>query len=147
MADYKGVELTQKDSSPQNLLKANESYGRVRMERFTFTTDASLGLATGEKVELVRLPAGARILEGHAAFEAMSSAGGTAGMLIGTSADDDRYLAETSVDSAGSTKFANTVALNHGEEVSVETSIYAKAATEAWAVSKQLNGYVLYVID
>lgn len=125
-------------------LKPNEYRGRVRMAYFTCTLAAN---AVDDTINLVRVPEGGRIIGGHVVFSALSSGGGTAQIQVGTAADPDRYLGTTSVEAAGSSAIANTIALNYGEEVSEDTDVIATVKGEALATAGTLSGHVLFVVD
>ena len=120
--------------------------GRVRIAVFEYTTPSG-GVAVNDVIELVKLPKDARIIGGRAAWEAMSSGAGTATVTIGVSGAASKYLGSTSVDAAGETDFANTLATNMLDKLSADTVLIATAGGEAWAGTKKFNGYVLYVLD
>jgi hypothetical protein len=146
MTAHKSVQQTKMTGVPQKALNTNELAGRVRVAYFSFTVPTATA-AVNDTIDLTTLPKGARILRGHAAWEAMSSAGGTAQVQIGVSGTANKYLDTTSVDAAGSSAFADTVALNYGEELAAETTLVAKVLGEAWAADKKFVGHVLYVVD
>lgn len=146
MAVHKSDQITNLDATPRQQIKTNEWNGRVRVAYWSFATPAGT-VAVNDTIELVKLPKGARILHGRAFWEAMSSGAGDASVQIGVSGTAGKYLGTTSVDAAGSAVFADTVALNSGEELAADTTIIATALTEAWAAGKKFNGYVLYVVD
>lgn len=146
MAALKSSQITKMDASPRKPLKTNELHGRVRIAYFDFTVPAG-NAAVDDTISLVRLPLGARILGGHLAHGAMSTGAGAASVQIGTAADPDRYLGTTSVDAAGSAAFANTLALNYGEELGEETDVIATVKTEALAAAGVLQGHILYALD
>lgn len=146
MAEHKSDQITNLDSAPPVLPKANESHGRVRIAYWSFTTPAG-GVAINDTVRLVHLPKGARILGGHFVSEDMSSGGAAATVTIGTAGDAARYLEATSVDAVTSGDFADTVARNFGDEVSGEIDILATATVEAWAAAKSFQGRVFYAVD
>lgn len=143
--DYKSDQLTNIDKVPAVMMKPNER-NKVRAVFFSYTVPAG-NLAVGKTLELVRLRKGARILEGHFCNEALSTAGGTAGAEIGDGTTSTKYKTETSVDGAGSFKFASTPAENQGQELTQDTSIVATVATEDWAATKKISGYVLFMGD
>lgn len=124
-------------------LKDNEWGGKVRSFYFTRTTSASYPVASGDTIALVRLPKGSRILEGFVAFEAMGS---STTATIGTSASAAKYLGSTSVASAGTAGFANTVALSYGEELSADTDIILTAGGANYANDKAIKGHILVAL-
>lgn len=111
-----------------------------------YTTPASGMPTVGDYIELVKLPSGARIIDGESFNEAMSTGGGTAGYDIGYSGADTRYGAAIDVDAAGSDRFANTIALNHADVLTAEKVIRAKVTGEQWAASKKFFGYIRYTL-
>lgn len=141
--DYKSDQVTNSDAVPKVMNHPNTG-GRVYCEFFSYTIPAG-DLATGKTVELVRLRKGERILEGHFCNTALSTAGGTAGVTIGDGTTATKFKASTSVDDAGSFKFATTPAENQGLALTADTSIVATVATEAWAAAGTISGYVLYL--
>ena len=141
--DYKADQLTNSDIVPRVMNNSNTD-GRVYAKYFSYTIPAG-NLAVGKTLELVRMRKGERILEGHFDNTALSTAGGTAGVTVGDGTTATKYKAETSVDGAGSFKFATTPAENQGQELSQDTSIVATVATEAWAAAGTISGYVLYL--
>src|SRR3990172_3437522 len=71
---------------------------------------------------------------------------------IGISSDSNKYLAATSMTSAGVAEFANTIALNYGERLGAlnATKIIAKnpiSESEPWAAAKIITGFMKYVVD
>jgi len=146
MTAYKSTQETKRTATPPKKLSANELGGRQRVAYFDYVTPAG-GVAINDTIDLVTLPAGARIFGGAIAFEAMSSAAGTAQVQIGTAAAANKYLDTTSVDGAGSVLVANTVALAFGEELAADTTIVAKALGEAWAAAKRFTGWIEYALD
>ncbi len=141
--DYQSDQLTNADAVPRVMNKANTD-GKVHCSYFSYTIPAG-NLTVGKTLELVRLRKGERILEGHFCNTALSTAGGTAGVKIGDGVTATKFKAETSVDGAGSFKFATTPAENQGLELENDTSIVATVATEAWAAAGTISGYVFIV--
>lgn len=148
MTDHLSDQETLTQATPRKPL-APEDNGVLRRVYFSFTTPAG-GVAVNDTIALCRLPLGARVYPGRFIAEAMTSAGGTAKVQIGTLADPDRYLGSTSVDSAADLAFANTVALGLGEKLTEETVIYAlnpDDTSEAWAAGQDVVGYIDYVMS
>jgi len=141
---YKSDQLTNVDSVPMVKRQANEK-GKLHAVFFSYTTHATLGLAIGETVELCRLPVDARPVFANIGFEAMSTAGGTAGIVIGDGTTENAYLEETSVDAAGNTTFFNRPSRAGGVALAGDRSIVATAKTEAWAAGKKLLGSIHYI--
>lgn len=146
MADYLSTQATKLAAVPLQRLATDELGGRIRVAYFDFTVPAG-NVATAKTIELTRIPAGARLLGGKIAFEAMSTAGGTAQIQIGDGTTAAKYLGTTSVDTAGISDFGDTAALNYGEKLTSELVLTATTAGEAWAATKTLKGHVAYVLD
>ena len=147
MTTFKSDQIAALDAVPVVVPKANERHGRLRLHYWSFTTAAAGGPAVNDTVVIARLPQGARILGGRAAFEAMSTGAATAQVSIGLAADTARYLEASSVDGAGGLSFADTTARNFGDELAADTDVVATALGEAWAAAKAFNGYILYAVD
>lgn len=143
---FKSTQETKRTSTPPKMLATNEHGGRVRISYFDYTVPTAT-VAVNDTIDLVTLPKGARILGGHAAWEAMSTGAGAAGVTIGDGTTANKYLDTTSVDAAGSCTFADTIALNTGEVLTADTTLVAKGAGEAWAATKTFAGHVLWVLD
>lgn len=124
-------------------LKPNELSGRVRVAFFEFLTQ-NPGYAIGDILYLTRLPKGARMIGGNLAFGTMGA--GTT-IKIGINGDDDRYLTDTSLASAGQTRIADTTAHFYGEELSSETDLFGTIGGAAYAAGQPLRGHIVYVID
>lgn len=129
-------------------VQTQELGGRQRTASFTFTVPTG-NAAVNDVVNLVRLPKGAKIINGMLAFEAMSTGAADASIQIGVTGAVTKYLGTTSVDAANTTlvSFAHTIALNHGETLTAETDLIATVVTEAWLAGKKLYGTVKYVVD
>jgi hypothetical protein len=138
--------MTKLAATPRQLIKPNEGHGRLRVAFWKFTTPAATVLVN-DVIELCKLPAGARVLIGHEAHEAMSSGGGTASAQIGIAGATTKYFAATSVDSIGNNFFANSVAQNEGAEEAAEVTLICTATGEAWAGGKIFTGWVMYALD
>ncbi len=148
MPEHYSTQITKINSVPIQFLPAIDQGGRVRIAFFEFTTPAT-GVAINDTIQLCKVPKGSRILGGAFANEAMSTAGGAAGVSLGDGTTADKYLAETSVDAASTDLvwFAKTIAKNFGETLAAELTLTATALTEAWAAAKKLWGFVLYALD
>jgi hypothetical protein len=144
MATFLTAQLTKVDDGVASFdqLKPNEHYGRVRIEYFNYLTVA--GMLVADIISLCDIPKGARLVGGRLLTGAM---GASVTLSVGTVAAPTRYLAATSVAAASSTDFANTIALNQGEEFSVLTRVIATIAGAAPTAGIVLQGYVLYVVD
>ena len=141
---YKSDQLTNVDAVPMVKRNANEK-GKLHAVFFSFTTHATLGLAIGENVEVARLPVDARPVFANIGGEAMSTAGGTAGVKIGDGTTVDAYLEETSCDAAWNTAFFNRPSRAGGVALAGDRSVVVTAATEAWAANKKVIGSIHYI--
>ena len=144
MAEFLSDQVTKLDASPREQLSTNELGGRVRQAFFNFVVPAG-NAAISDTIVLQEVPAGARILGGKIAFEAMSTGAGAASVQLGDGTDATKYLGTTSVDAAGEADFANTVALNYGEKLTQKLRLTATVVTEAWAAGQRFTGHVLFV--
>lgn len=123
---------------PAKMNSKNEG-GLLSRIWFSYTAPAASPPTVGDYVELCKIPDNARVMGGVIATEAH---GGTAAIDIGYSGADTRYLSAGSVVSAGQVSFGNSIALNHGDVLSGETTLRAKVSGSALAVTKKLWGYV-----
>ena len=144
MATLKSDQTTKLDASPREQLATHEYGGRVRQAFFNFVVPAG-NAAINDEIELIDIEAGARLLGGKFANEAMSTAGGTASVQLGDGTTADKYLGTTSVDAAGEVEFGHTIALNYGEKLTQKLRLTATVLTEAWAAGQRFSGYVLFV--
>lgn len=146
MPDHKSDQITKLEAGPRKFLPPDELAGRKRVSVFTFAVPAA-GVAIAETVALCTVPEGARILGGHAAWEAMSTGAGAATMELGDGTTAAKYLEATDIDAAGSANFADTVARNTLEKLTDELTLTATASVEAWAATKKLVGWIEWTLD
>lgn len=139
----KSDQVTKIDSVDFDMLKPNESFGRVRMAFFSVSTPAS-GNADGDTYDLCEIPKGARVIGGRTACEAM---GASVVMAIGITGTLSKYGSAIDVAAAGMDDFAHTIALNFGVETTAKERLIATLSGAAPAASKKLWGYVEYVLD
>lgn len=145
MANQKSDQITDLETVPIVKVAAQDATGRVRHIRFSKTLTSNL--AIGETLELCKVPRGARIIGGHAAWEAMTTGAGAATMELGDGTTANKYLEATSVDAAGASDFADTLGRNYGELVANEFTLTATASVEAWASGQAIAGHILVVTD
>lgn len=145
MAVKKSDQMTNETADPITTKNDSSVTGKPIREYFSFTTPAGKAVVD-DTIQLTKIPAGARILGGHAAWEGMSSGAGDSSMKIGDGTTADKYLGTTSVDAAGSAAFGNTVALGFGDKLSAAMTLTATVVTEDWAAAKKLLGYVDYLL-
>jgi hypothetical protein len=126
---------------PQINLDPRDLKGRLRVAYATWTTSSP---AQNDRVNLFTLPAGARILTGKAAFEAM---GAGAKLDVGVLALITKYANTVDVAAAGQADFANTIALLVGDILASDTIIQARMAGAAWANGAKAAVQMFWVID
>ena len=151
MAQFNSDQVANFLAVPPVFIDPNE-HGVPRIARWSFTAPVG-NLATASTVLLCIVPAGAAIIGGRRANDALSSAGGDASVQIGysnrstptTIVSATFFLGTTSVDAAGAGTFADTMALNYGYEPSVDIYLVATVVTEAWVAAGTFNGYVIYI--
>src|SRR5437879_1293410 len=80
MANFYSDQLTNlEQTTPPVMSKPHELAGRVRIARFSYTTPSASAPGVGDIVAFTKLPIGAVVVDGALVWEALSSAGGTAG--------------------------------------------------------------------
>jgi len=119
--------------------------GRVRCARFTYTGVAADDVS-GTVLNLVKLPAGARVLpQSKIWFEAGQNAALT--VQVGDADDDDRYLAAT-VPGASATSLELSGAVFSPSKLSAAGYIsLTTGGDQALADGKMIAGEILYVLD
>jgi hypothetical protein len=123
------------------LILANELGGKARIAYFSVNTTTQ-AISSGDTVNLVTLPKGARILGGKVSFGAM---GASATLTIGDAGSAVRLLASTDVSAAGAVDIF--AAAGVGYETTDATIIIATAAGANYASAKDLKGYLLYATN
>lgn len=141
MADFNSTQFAKFEGDPRQAVKVNEWGGRVRMAFWSYTADGTE--ADTNTIGLVRLPQGARVIDGHLAHGAHTGAD----LLIGTVADPDRYLTTGDIALDGSISFLQTEANFYGEELTEDTDVIATVDTATLTSGEILNGHILYVLD
>lgn len=123
-------------------------------QRVAFFSVLTTGTASGDVLNLVTLPKGARILAGRLLTEAL---GASVTLSVGTdqaltqpnatvAAGAANLLAATSVASASQTDFAATYALGQGALANdANTTVYATVGGATPTTAKQISGYVEYL--
>ena len=156
MATVFSTQMTQINAGTK--LKASERLGRVRLATWQYTVPAG-NQAINDVIILTKLPKSARVITGREFHSAMSTGAGAATVEIGTYTrgqdgtytlvDVDLFLAATSVDAAGQTDIANTLALGALDELIDDGEIYvgAKVTVEAWAAAGNFEGFLLFALD
>lgn len=146
MTTYYSTQMTKKTASPPQKVEANEERGRVRMSFFDYTVPAGTVLTT-DTIQLCEVPAGARLLGGWLATDALSSAGGTAGVSLGDGTTAAKYLSAADCDAAAQHDFAHTLALGFGDVLTEKLILTATPTGEAWAAAADLKGAIYWVMD
>lgn len=156
MAAIKSDVATDLDSTNPSVNKIEGSIlkGRVREAAFSFDTGATPP-AVGEKVDLVDLPAGARVWSIYLVSDALSSGAGTAGMDVGDDADPDRFVTAQNLDAAfqGWLTMRNEDAnlkdktLGIGFKYTSPTRVKGTVTGEAFAANARATGYIIYSVE
>lgn len=135
-----------------NVLESSLKHGVVRLAAFSYATGVA-GPAVGDVIQLVKVPAGARIFGIYLVYDAMSSGVGIAGADYGDSGVAGRFALALDMDAASTGRFlpirdenADLMAktLGMGYKYPSASIISATVTGEAWAANKRLSGYVLY---
>lgn len=142
MATLYSDQITGLRANPISKPMADESRGKVRASVFTWTGDA----AQNDFIELVRLPVGARILNGRVDF---TDFGTSVTLDIGDGTTENKYLSGADVaTAAGQADFANTYALYGLGRERLSTAVTLTAKLEgADPASGSLRGVVYYTVE
>lgn len=146
--DHNSVQYAKFVADPYQGVKANEWVGRVRVMFFDFD---SLTLAQNDVVGLGVLPKGARVIGGFMAFGDFGTA---ITVDIGTF-DEDEVVIDVDhfadgVDvatAAGTANFANTEALNYGQELTATVRVGMTFLGGDPLDTQRMSGHILYVVD
>lgn len=135
-------QITSLRATPQTKPLSDESRGKLRVSRFSFTGD----VAQNDLVELARIPEGARIYSGRIDF---TDFGASVTLDIGDGTTENKYASAIDVaTAAGQADFANTWAL-YGlgrERVTAGFTLTAKFEA-ANPDSGTIRGYVVYSVE
>jgi hypothetical protein len=119
--------------------------GRVRMFFDTYTQGASAG-SIGDVIQFKSLPPGARILPGAKMFNSAGVASAT--LAVGTTDSAARFLAATSITSAGSALMEAQLAAGAVYDVpSTGIGVIATNAGAAIQAAQVISIFIPYVID
>lgn len=152
MANFQATLATYRANNPQLLAKANEQNARVRVFRSKYTAPASSPPQIGDVIQWGYLPKGAIVLQGKLNYGA-----GTASCTVnlGDPQSAARYLAATSIASAGATAVLPVNQTNGGADYEVaspnpgastdDSEIRSVVAGAAVAVNQVINLTLLYV--
>lgn len=135
-------QITQLRATPQTFPLSDESRGKLRVSRFSFTGD----VAQNDFVELCRLPEGARIYSGRIDF---GDFGASITLDIGDGTTENKYLSALDVaTAAGQADFANTYALYGLGRERLTAGITLTAKFEGGNPgSASLYGYIVYSVE
>lgn len=139
MADYKSDQYTNATAFPMTPTKSYEKGTKVTV-LFTYTVPVG-GITTTDRVALCVVPKWAVLLGGKIAQDALGNS-----IVIGDGTTSNKFLASTSVASAGASAFNDTLALYYQERQSAELIIWATPAVGAWTAGKLLYGEINYMI-
>lgn len=139
MADYKSTQYTNATAFPMTPTKSYEKGHKVTV-LFDYTVPVG-GITTTDRVALAVVPKWAVLLGGKIAQDALGNS-----ITIGDGTTANKYLASTSVASAGASAFNDTLALYYMERQSAELIIWATPAVGAWTAGKLLYGEISYMI-
>lgn len=150
MANQNSTQYAKTQSVPAEMNDACDEHGRVRVRAFDFAQSGAG--ADGDTVTLCKLPGGtlrvigvqftnsalgaSRVVKiGHTGYTNLSNAA--------VAADDDAFLANTSVAAAGST---NAVVAS---KISSKTGLTVRATITGGTIpdAATLNGQILYTLD
>lgn len=143
MANFLSDQLTNSAASPP-VMNESTVASKVKYHAFSFTSSS---VAQNDTVQLIKVPKGARIVDGRIGYTAWGAAV-TVSLGDGTTAA--KYLGATSIATAGVSDFANTIALKglcSDVDLAAELTLTATIGGAAPAAGAQsLNGYVKYLL-
>ena len=117
--------------------------GKIRVAHDVITLASSAGV--GDKINLVRLPKGARILE-TSELRFPSGVANTMTVKVGDADDDDRYKTATAPGSGGGIIKLDALAFTSGGYVlPAETTIFATVGVAAIASGTKIGMQLEYV--
>jgi hypothetical protein len=131
-------------SSQEGARRASRKLGTAevggRLTRLVFVAKLpASGLATGDQIALVRLPAGVAITGGQFCWDVGHGAATTA---IGTADDPGKYLAPMTTPSSAAVHFAQTQAEHFATVLTEEEILLMTNAVAAWAAGATVTGYI-----
>ena len=153
MATVYSAQRTNTRANPTVKNKANELGGRVRIAHGTYT---AASLASGDVIEMFKLPSGARLITGWLANAALGAsttvsvgyAAYTSSAGSAVSAAAAGYLAATSTSSAAKTDILATLALGSGTVLDANADGVTVTATLGGATGTgAIEVTILYALD
>ena len=140
MATVYGANYTKQFiNNPSELIPKGEQYGRVHVAYDSYTASGAIAINT--QINLMKLPAGARVLACTFKHDDLGSAGV---IEVGTSADPDAFITGTTVTSAGCVQMEDEA--GNLASYSAEEQIIAKATTATTAAGS-FYVMIMYVVD
>ena len=135
-------QITSLRATPQTKPLSDESRGKLRVSRFSYTGDA----AQNDLVELARIPEGARIYSGRIDF---TDFGSSVTLDIGDGTTENKYASAIDVaTAAGQSDFANTWALYGLGRERLTAGITLTGKFEAANPdSGTIRGYIVYSVE
>lgn len=153
MATVYSTQRTNSRATPVVMNKANELGGRVRVAHGVYEASA---LASGDVIEMFRLPDGARLLQGSLAHDAL---GASTTLSVGYGAHTDAdgsavaaaaaaYKAAAASTSAQKVDILATLALGSGSETNADDEGFPVTVTMGGAAGTgTIELTVLYAVD
>ncbi len=139
MASVKGSNFTKRTAEPVEKVIASQNHGRLRVQYDSYEASS---LGAGSDISVAKLPSGAIVYDIIVYFDAL----GSATISVGDSGDADRYIAATSVSSAGQMSMSQEGKIDgFGYENTAETDILLTTASAA--ISGTVKCAVIYSID
>ena len=139
MASVKGTNFTNITADPIVKIDSGEWSGKMRVQYDTYEASS---LASGSDISVARLPKGAKVYDIVVHFDAL----GSATISVGDSGAAARYIAATSVSSAGQMSMSQEGAIaGVGYENTAETDVLL--TTGGGSISGTIKCVVMYVVE
>ena len=139
MASVKGTNFTNITADPVVKIDSGEWSGKMRVQYDTYEASS---LASGSDISVARLPKGAKVYDIVVHFDAL----GSATISVGDSGAAARYIAATSVSSAGQMSMSQEGAIaGVGYENTAETDVLL--TTGGGSISGTIKCVVMYVVE
>ena len=139
MASVKGTNFTNITADPVVKIDSGEWSGKMRVQYDTYEASS---LASGSDISVARLPKGAKVYDIVVHFDAL----GSATISVGDSGSAARYIAATSVSSAGQMSMSQEGAIDGvGYENTAETDILL--TTGSASISGTIKCVVMYTVE
>jgi len=139
MASVKGVNFTNITATPVVKADSSEWHGNIRVQYDSYEASS---LASGSDISVARLPKGAKVYDIIVHFDAL----GSATISVGDSANAARYIAATSVSSAGQMSMSQEGAIaGVGYEQTAETDIIL--TTGGASITGTIKCVVMYSVE